>query len=561
MQRELIQLIKKAILNTGFISEEEITRFQIDLEVPKCKAYGDLSCSIAFKLSKVIEKTPGELSQIISDSLSKLINVSTLKEKIHRVEACSGFVNFSFTKTSLRDVLISILKLKDEYGSHNEEDKKRIILEFVSANPTGPLSIAHARQAVVGDCLANILRFCNYKPYLEYFINDKGRQIDLLGESIKVRYLNLLKQDSKFPEDGYRGKYISEIAKSIFSKYKNAWKDASTDKFSKFGMEKILRIIRKDLKDFGVDFDNWVSQAKLEKGKKIEEVISILRKTNLVYTKDGADWFEAKKFGDEKDRVVIKKDGQLTYLTPDIAYHKFKFERGYNWIVNIWGPDHHGYIPRIKAAVKALGFEKERIDILIVQLTSLYRRDKPIAMSTREGRFVTLREVMDEIGKCALRYFLLMRKKESHLSFDLDRAKMQSLENPVYYLQYAHARISSILEFAKNLDKNLDSFLFEKLNLDEIDLNLLDSKEEFDIIKTLREFPDFVRLCIRTLDPYSLTFYLEKLSKLFHNFYSSLRVVTDKFELTKARLVLILCVKIVLCNGLNLLGIEAPEKM
>jgi arginyl-tRNA synthetase len=433
------------------------------------------------------------------------------------------------------------------FGKKDYGKKKKVLIEFVSANPTGPLSVAHARQAAVGDALANILGFLGFKVKKEYYLNDEGRQIDILGESIALRLKELCGEKIAFPPNYYQGEYIYDIARKVKSQ------KAKVKNFSEYGVNYILKIIKKELKDFGIKFDYWYSQKALRESGKIEKALAFLKRKGFLYEQDGALWFKSSMLGDDKDRVVIKSDGTYTYLAPDIAYHQEKYQRGFVWLINLWGPDHHGYINRLKAAVKALGKEPDSLSIIIVQLASIFRKGIPIQMSTRKGQYITLREVLDEVGGDASRFFLLMRRTSSHLDFDLEMAKKQTPENPVYYIQYAHARICSILRNAK--------ISTQKIQLKKIDLTLLKEKEEIELIKQVWQFSYVLDICLKTQDPYPLTVYLQELAESFHRFYDRHRVLGEDEQLMQTRILLIAATKIVLANSLKLMRISQPEKM
>ena len=372
-------------------------------------------------------------------------------------------------------------------------------------------------------------------------------QIQTLGKSLKARFLEIAGEKSEFPEDGYKGSYVYDIAEKV--KKEHEGKKLSDEFFMDYASKEIMKTITKDLEDFGAHFDVWYSQKALTKSGKIEKALKVLKDKGFLYEKDGATWFRSTDFGDDKDRVVIKNDGSYTYVTPDMAYHKEKFEKGYDRIINIWGPDHHGYINRIKAACQALGYDKERLSILIAQLVTLYRDGKLVRMSTREGEFVTLREIMDEVGRDAARFFFIMRRTDSHLDFDLALAKAKTLDNPVYYIQYAHARISSIIEFSRDAEQNLDNPA------------LLDKEQELDLIKALARYPKIIEAAAINLEPYILLAYLQDIAGLFHSYYNAYRIVTDDKLLTEARIALVHTVKKVLASGLNLLGVTPLEKM
>jgi arginyl-tRNA synthetase len=516
---------------------------QIYLESPKNKTFADLSSNIALRLSGACKQPAQKIAQDITRYLTDNQD-KEFKDFIKQVEAKSGFINFFFHENYLYETLRGILKARDNFGRADISGKKKVQIEFVSANPTGPLSVAHARQAAVGDALANILSFLGFNVTREYYVNDEGLQIELLGKSIKARYDELCGRPGLVPEGGYQGDYIYDIANQVLQEKK---KDVD---FAKYGVDYLLKVIRDELKLFNVRMDNWSYQSALTKRGEAQKIVEYLKKKKLAYEKDGAVWFSSSKLGDDKDRVLVKSDGSFTYLTPDIAYHRDKYRRGFESIINIWGPDHHGYIPRLKAAVKALDESEDSLSIIIVQLATLYRNGQPIPMSTRAGQYITLRAVVEEVGVDAARFFFLMRRTNSHLVFDLDLAKRQSPENPVYYIQYAHARIAGILS---KLDKSL--------NLGKIDFSLLKQPEELEIIKTLVRFPLILEVCQRQLDSYSLVEYLQQLANNLHKFYDRHRVIGEDKEIEQARLGLIRATKIVLANGLKLLGVSVPDKM
>ncbi|MDD5096860.1 MAG: arginine--tRNA ligase, partial [Candidatus Omnitrophica bacterium] len=455
----------------------------------------------------------------------------------------AGFVNFYLEPDYFYTQLNNILTRGKDALKLDAGKGKKVLIEFVSANPTGSLSVAHARQAAVGDCLGNILEFLNFDLKREYYLNDEGNQINILGRSVELRRQELAGKTVEFPEDYYQGDYIYDIAKEA-DKQKIA--DAALGDFAA-GI--ILKIIKQELIDFGVNFDCWYSQKELAKSGKIEKAFAKLKEKGFLYDQDGALWFKSTVFGDDKDRVIIKTDGSQTYLAPDIAYHEDKFTRGFSWLINLWGPDHHGYINRIKAAIQAFGHSSDSLSVIIVQLATIFRNGQPIQMSTRRGQYITLREVLDEVGSDAARFFFLMRRTSSHLDFDLEVAKKQSSENPVYYVQYAHARICSILRSSPvQINGNLD-------------LSVLKEKEELNLIKKMLEFKTVLNICLITCDPYMLTVYLQELSESFHKFYDLHRVLGQTDALTSARLALIKGTKIVLSSGLELLGVSQPESM
>ena len=497
------------------------------------------------QLCKITKQKPYQVAQVILDALTGKLDASDIGEYIKEIKIeGAGFINFYLNDLYFHQRLTCIISNPKQAIAHDFGGGRKVLLEFVSANPTGSLSVAHARQAVVGDSLANILEFCGYKVKREYYLNDEGNQINILGSSVALRMKELDGETVEFPPEYYQGKYIYDIA-GLAKK-----KKIKQDKLADFAADFILEIIRKELDDFGVKFDIWYSQKELTKKGKIAKAFDLLKKKGLLYEKDGATWFKSTEFADDKDRVVIKSDGTYTYLAPDIAYHQDKYKRGFDTLINLWGPDHHGYISRLKAAVQALGFSKGSLSVIIVQLATIYRDGKPVQMSTRKGEYITLREVLEEVGRDAARFFFLMRRTSSHLDFDLDVAKKQTAENPVYYVQYAHARICSIL---RNYPK--------KINYSSVDTGLLKEKEELALIKKITTFNASLNICISTQDPYMLTVYLQELSEAFHKFYDNHRVLNQEDRLTQARLALIEGTRIAIFIGLELLGISRPEKM
>lgn len=531
----------------------------VSLEVPPRKELGDLSTNIAMQLCKLNRGCrPDTVASYVSDELKKRLPKTGLADYIETISIKPpAFINFFLSNKALYGVLDQIQKQGADFGRISKPGKgKKAMVEFVSANPTGPLTVAHARQAVVGSAISNLLEFFGWKVCREYYLNDEGNQIDLLGASIYARYAEITGAPFEFPEDGYKGDYIKDIAKQISDKYGKKFKDFGDKEknfFCNYGIESILKGIKQDLSDVGILFDSYASQKKLTKSGKIEKVLKLLSAKGLTYEKDGATWFKTTNFKDDKDRVIIKSDGSYTYITPDMAYHKDKYDRGFDWLIDIWGPDHHGYIPRMKAAQRALQKKDESLSILIVQLATIYRAGKPAPMSTRSGEFITLREIIEEVGPDVAKFFFLMRKKESHLDFDLELAKSQSPDNPVYYIQYAHARICGILEHNKK-----QPGIKSKQGTD---LQLLKQEDELALLKKLREYPNILLAAYHSLEPYRIIEYLLELASVFHSFYTKRKVVTEDAALTQARLLLITCVKTAISNALALLGISQPEKM
>jgi arginyl-tRNA synthetase len=554
-ERQIVSLIDSSVkdaLDGMGKSASGTDRIVPELEIPKEKSHGDISTNIAMRLCRLASVNPMQFAQLIVDSLNSKISSTPLKDGIEKIEIKQpGFINFFLSRPYLYDVMLKIQREKSKYGRISVCRSRKMQVEFVSANPTGPLTIAHGRQAAIGDSLANILSFAGCNVRREYYVNDEGTQMNILGNSIRIRYRELLGVKEEFPQDGYKGAYIADIAKDFKKKYGSRHlKTDDINVFREFGLKWILGGIKKDLKDFGVRFDVWYSQKSLRRSGKIDRALKIVKDKGYIFEQEGATWFKSTAFGDDKDRVLIKSDGSYTYLAPDIAYHLDKYRRGFKKLVDIWGPDHHGYIPRITAAIQALGYTKESLSVLIAQLATLYRAGKVVPMSTRAGEFVTLREVMDEVGKDAGRFCFIMRRVSSHLDFDLDKVKEQNMENPVYYIQYAHARIWSILDYSK--DARFAS---------RYEPSALKEPEELDLLRALRQFPLVVSLSADALEPYIVLQYLQDLAKSFHSFYAKHRVVCDDPALSKARLVLVDCVRLVLANGLGLLGVSLPKKM
>lgn len=558
MKTDVIAQVKKTILDS---IEKNIkqSNFQIKiipeviLLTPKNKSHGDLSTNIAMQLSRELKLKPLDIAHFIVDNLN--IKDSIIGE----VEIVRpGFINFCLKENWLYQIIDEIREKGEDYGKVNLGKGKKIQVEFVSVNPTGPLHVGHGKCAAVGDALSNILKAAGYKVEKEYYINDQGRQIDLLGQSVQVRYNNLLGEEEEFPPDGYKGKYIIDLAKDIIDKFQDKYKgrddQESREFFKEFTLKNILEGIKEDLKDFGVEFDEWFSESSLYKQNKLQKVIELLQQKGFLYKEKGALWLKTTVFGDEKDRVVIRENSIPTYFASDIAYHQDKYQRGFEKIIDIWGADHHGYIQRMKAAVQALGYPEDSLGVLIVQFVTLIRDGKEVGMSTRGGEFITLKDLIKEVGKDVARYFFLMRSHDSHTEFDLDVAKSQSMENPVYYIQYAYARICSIIKKAEQAGVKMDKSKISKLQL-------LDKEEEFELIKKLSSLKEVIKKSALTWKPHFLTTYLYDLASSFHKYYTVHRIITEDEELTRARLILIDCTRITLFNTLRLLGISAPESM
>ena len=523
----------------------------IDVEATKDNRHGDYASNVAMTLASLQKMNPRRIAEII---VSQITAQDHFLEKIEI--AGPGFINFFIKEEMWRRLLEDIERAGEQYGENDLGLGQRVQVEFVSANPTGPLHIGHARGAVVGDVIANILDASHYSVFREYYINDAGNQMNNLGRSVLLRCQELQGDKVPFPDDCYQGDYIKDLAREILRKEGDHWltKDGAIPHFTEYAAREILEGIKADLRDFAVVFDGYFSEKELYKNDAVLKLLAFLEEKGFIYREGDASWFKTTAFGDEKDRVVVRRNGEPTYFAADIAYHKNKFDRGFDRIIDIWGADHHGYIPRMLAAVQSLGHEKDSLKIVLVQLVNLLRDGKPVAMSTRSGEFVTMKEVVDEVGKDAARYNFLMRRSDSHLDFDLELAKKQSNENPVYYVQYVHARICSIFTTAG--DQGYETPLFKDVDVDRLNL-----PEEMAIIKTIARFPEVVEGAARSLEPHRLTFYLNNLAGIFHNYYNKHRIVSRDEELTKARLLLVKSLRSVLRNALSLLGVSAPEKM
>jgi arginyl-tRNA synthetase len=554
MKQALVKLLEQSIqagIDKGFLPP--VTTPRIEVELSRDPGHGDYASNIAMILASLAKKNPREIAKILMEGIEDRDGV------LEKVEiAGPGFLNFFVREGGLTALLDAVEREGDRYGSSDLGKGRRVQVEFVSANPTGPLHIGHARGAVVGDVVANILAAVGYQVFREYYINDAGNQMNNLGKSVLLRYRELLGETTEFPEGCYRGDYIRDLAAELLKRdgEKHLVEDAAevARLFTDYAAGAILEGIKEDLRTFGVVFDLYFSERELYRDEGVEKLLRDLEEKDFVYREGEALWFRTTAFGDEKDRVVVRKNGDPTYFAADIAYHRNKFLRGFETVIDIWGADHHGYIPRMSAAVQALGHEKDALKVILVQLVSLLRDGKPAAMSTRSGEFVTLREVVDEVGRDAARYNFLMRRSDSHLDFDLELAKKQSNENPVYYVQYAHARICSILRMAAERGISAPA-------AGEADASLLRLPEETDLIKAITRFPEVVEGAARTLEPHRLTFYLNDLAALFHSYYNRNKVISEDGGLTGARLFLVRSVLTVLKNALKMLGVSTPEKM
>ena len=521
------------------------------IELPKDAKHGDLATNIAMTLAKICQKAPRAIAEEICAELEK----HSLIEKVDI--AGPGFINVTFKQSFWHEQVLRMERLKEKFGSLAYGNKRKVNVEYVSANPTGPLHIGHGRGAAVGDSMARILRFAGYDVSTEYYINDAGLQMRLLGLSVWLRMKDLCKMPVTYPEDYYKGEYIIDIAKEMLEKDPKlpTYEDAE-NRCYEYAMNSILNGIKQDLHDFRVEHQVWFSEASLVHDGTVEKTLNDLKERGYVYEKDNALWFKSTLFGDDKDRVLRKSDGFLTYFASDIAYHADKFNRGFEELVDVWGADHHGYVPRVAAAVETVGRNPtEDFFVILIQLVNLLRAGEPVAMSTRSGEFITLREVLDEVGVDAARFMFLSRKSDQPLDFDLDLVKQRNLENPVYYVQYAHARIKTLLRRGAENGYSLS----DETSLDII-RELTDSADTA-LIRSALHFEDAVLDAAKAKAVHIISFYLMELAGKFHSYYANVPVLSGDEKLIKARLALLRVVGTVLRNGLNLLGVEAPETM
>ena len=524
----------------------------ITVEKPAHPEHGDFATNVAMQMAKPERKSPRAIADII---VNKLAGSSELIDKLEI--AGPGFINFFIKDSAWRRTLVEIDRAGGDYGRSTVGAGRKVQVEFVSANPTGPLHIGHGRGAATGDAVASLLEAAGFDVQREYYINDAGNQMNTLGLSGLLRYRQLLGEEVAFPENCYQGDYIKEIARDAITKYGDRFLKVPQEEgvafFSKMGGDLILKGIDEDLQSFGVRLDHWFSEQSLFDDGKVASAIAEMQEKGLIYEQDGALWFRTTDYGDDKDRVVVRSNGVTTYFASDIAYHRDKFLRGFDWVIDVWGADHHGYVPRLKGIVQGLGRDAQDLGIILVQLVSLLRDGQPVAMSTRSGEFVTLKEVVDEVGCDAARFFFLMRRSDSQLDFDLELAKRQSTDNPVYYVQYAHARIKSIFETARERG-------FQPAFQD-VRLELLESADDISLIKKLSAYPEILEAAALNFEPHRITYYLQELAGEFHSFYNKSRVITEEPALTQARLFLLHCAAVTIKNALTVLGISAPERM
>ncbi|MEH0018864.1 MAG: arginine--tRNA ligase [Desulfobacter sp.] len=556
--REMVLCAAQKAFEDGLLPFDQIP--EMEIETPKHDGQGDFSTNFAMVSARVQKMAPRQIAQAIVDSIS-LDDAGATGHLVEKVEiAGPGFINFFLSARAWHPVVDQILEEDDRFGASDMGQEEKVQVEFVSANPTGPLHVGHGRGAAVGDSVGNILAFAGYDVQKEYYINDSGRQIRTLGTSVWLRLCAARGRAVDFPEDCYQGDYIKDLAQKVLETEGEGILEKEEAEAiqicARFAAGEILSGIRADLEDFGVVYDNWFSEQSLYDTGRVPAAIDTFKAKDLIYEKDGALWFRTEDFGDEKDRVVVRNNGLTTYFASDIAYHDEKYERGFDRVIDVWGADHHGYIKRIDAAVVATGRKSEQFEVILVQLVNLLRGGKPVQMSTRAGEFVTLKDITDEVGRDAARFMFLSRSYDSGLDFDLELAKQKSADNPVYYVQYVHARIAGILTKAKTQGL-IDNIEFSRGQ----HLDRLVEDEELKLIKHLSGFREQVEKSAKTLHPHVIFTYLMSLASAFHGYYNRHKVITDDAALSEARLALVLGVKKVIRNGLGLLGVSAPERM
>ncbi|WP_296591788.1 arginine--tRNA ligase [Methylophaga sp.] len=587
MKDQLKELIESAL--ASLIAQQslpaDVSSADVQLERTKDRSHGDFASNIAMVLAKPAKMNPRQIATLIVDALPQ-------HEMIEKVEiAGPGFINFSLSASSRQQVVADVLKKAGQFGLSNYGNGQKVQVEFVSANPTGPLHVGHGRGAAYGSVVSSLLKAVGFDVHREYYVNDAGRQMDILATSVWLRYLEKCGEQFTFPSNGYRGEYVLDIAETLKQQHGNALfhtaslvfdgvpadepqggdKELHIDGLTQqaknllgadvyrqlfdLGLNAILDDIRNDLAGFGAEYDEWFSERSLVESGVVEEAVEQLKAANMLYQQDGAWWFKSTDFGDEKDRVVVRDNGQATYFASDVAYHLNKFNRGFDQIIDIWGADHHGYITRVKASMEALNQDVSKLKVLLVQFAVLYRGKEKVGMSTRSGEFVTLRELRDEVGKDAARFFYVMRGADQHMDFDLELAKSQSNDNPVYYVQYAHARVCSVFRQLAERQMNWD----EHTGID--NLSLLTEDHEQALFTMLSRYPEVVELAAITHTPHLLAHFLMDLARDFHTYYNAHQFMTDNIDLSQARLTLITAVRQVIANGLGLMGVSAPQSM
>ncbi|MDH5358330.1 MAG: arginine--tRNA ligase [Gammaproteobacteria bacterium] len=586
MKAQLITLIKNALsdlINQGSLPEMDVPDVQI--ERTKDKSHGDFACNIAMMLAKPAKMNPRQIATLIVDAIKKTDFITQIDI------AGPGFINFTLSADSTQKIIKDILAAGNQFGRSQIGAGKSVQVEFVSANPTGPLHVGHGRGAAYGSVVSSLLKATGFNVHREYYVNDAGRQMDILATSVWLRYLEACGEKFAFPSNGYRGVYVLEIAAVLHVSYGDEFHHSAAEVFAdiaadepqagdkeehidalterakqllgetgyqqvfKVGLDAILADIREDLAAFGTEYDEWFSERSLMETGVVDKAIEQLKAADVLYQKDGAWWFKSTDFGDEKDRVVVRDNGQTTYFASDIAYHLNKYQRGFDEVIDIWGADHHGYIPRVKASLVAMNQDVTKLKVLLVQFAVLYRGTEKVAMSTRSGEFVTLRELRDEVGKDAARFFYVLRGADQHMDFDLELAKSESNDNPVYYVQYAHARVSSVFRQLTERGLVWDRDLGEK-NL----IRLTESHEQ-ELLSMLARYPEVLESAAINHTPHILAHYLMDLARDFHTYYNAHHFIIEDVELSQARLTLISAVKQVITNGLTVMGVSAPETM
>lgn len=535
-KEKLYKIVDKALKLSN------IEKVNYIIEIPNDKKNGDFSTNVAMELTKILKRNP----RIIAEELVTNIEKGNIIDRIDI--AGPGFINFYLNKKYLLNSINEIINLDSNYGRSNIGNNEKVNIEYVSANPTGILHVGTARGAAYGDNISRIMSFAGYNVTREYYINDGGNQINNLGKSIKARYDNICGIDTKMPEDGYHGEEIIDIAKKIYDEYKNTKINEKIEYFTVLGVNLLLDRIKTDLKNFRVEFDVWTSEKKIRESGRIEECLKILKDQGNIFEEDGAIWLKTSKYGDDKDRVIVKNDKTYTYFTPDIAYHLDKLDRGYDKLINVFGADHHGYVPRLKASIEALGYDKNKLDVKLLQMVKLIKDGEEIKMSKRTGKTITITELIEEVGINASRYFFANKSLDTQMNFDITLATKQSNENPVYYVEYAHARICSILNSIKNI-KEVNEY------------KTIESTYAFDLLNKVYEFKNVVEIAAIKQMPHLITNYVYELATLFHSYYAHEKIISDDINYTSERINLIKTVKITLKNALNLIGVEALEKM
>lgn len=540
----------QACFNNGTLHSGVVPDVQI--EIPGNPDHGDFASNLAMTMARAEKKSPRQIAEALVEALDGC-------DFLSKVEiAGPGFINFTLAPGCWYEVLDEITVKGKDYGLSQVGEGQKVQVEFVSANPTGPLHIGHGRGAATGDVVASVLQAAGYEVQREYYINDAGNQMRTLGLSLLLRYRQVCGEQVEFPDDCYQGDYILDLAKEIHgaegTRYLELDENEAIKSLGCFGGDRILAGIRDDLEAFGITFDRWYSEQGLFDRDEVSNGLKVLKEKGLSYEKDGAVWFRTTDFGDDKDRVLVRSNGETTYFASDVAYHLEKFSRGFDTVIDVLGADHHGYVQRMKAVVNGLGRNPDDLQIILVQLVSLLREGEPVAMSTRSGEFVTLREVVDEVGKDACRFIFLLRRADSQLDFDLELAKRQSNDNPVYYVQYAHARVCSIC-------RNAEEQGVLTLEREALDLSCLTLTEELALAKHLARYPETVVNAAQNREPHRIVYFLQELASQFHSYYNRQRVLVDDLATTQARLYLVKGVRTVLANALNLLGVDAPERM